>query len=309
MSQGDICSLDLVNLVLSSYRIDTVLHFAAQTHVDNSFGLALDFTRTNIFGTHVLLEAIKHIHPQIRRFIHVSTDEVYGSSLLTSPTRLTEDSQLNPSNPYAATKVAAEYLVRSYAHSFSLPSIITRGNNVYGPQQYPEKLIPKFIYLLERGQPCPLHGDGQHRRSYLYVEDVSRAFDVILHRGEVGMIYNVGSDVEISNLGVLRTLLRAFGVGKEGRERAVVDGSGSSPVEGEERYVQFVRDRPYNDLRYFIDTSSLQQLGWRKEVSWEEGIARTMHWYMHNKQHWGDIGEGALAAHPRVEVKVAAERE
>ena len=123
------------------------------------------------------------------------------------------------------------------------------------------------------------------------------------------MIYNVGSDVEISNLGVFRTLLRAFGVGREKGGGGVVDGGGSGPVEGEERYVQFVRDRPYNDLRYFIDTSSLQQLGWRKEVSWDEGIARTMQWYMHNKQHWGDIGEGALAAHPRVEIKVAAEKE
>ena len=290
--KGDICSLDLVQHVLAAYDIDTVLHFAAQTHVDNSFGLALDFTRTNIFGTHVLLEASKHIHPQIRRFIHVSTDEVYGESLLSSRTRLTESSQLNPSNPYAATKVAAEYLVRSYAASFSLPTIITRGNNVYGPHQYPEKLIPKFISLLARGQPCPLHGDGSHLRSYLYVDDVSRAFDVILHQGEEATIYNIGSDSEISNRDVLRSLLAAFGLPALGQ--------------GGERFVQHVRDRPYNDLRYFIDTSSLQALGWSRQVSWEDGVRRTIDWYREHQGHWGDIG-AALAAHPRVEVKVAAE--
>lgn len=287
--QGDICSLDLVRHLLLSYHVDTVIHFAAQTHVDQSFGLALDFTRTNIFGTHTLLEACKALAPQIRRFIHVSTDEVYGESLLTTSERCTELSPLNPSNPYAATKVAAEYLVRSYQHSFAIPTIITRGNNVYGPRQYPEKLIPKFILLLDAGHPVPLHGDGEHRRSFLHVNDVARAFDAILHKGQTGHIYNIGSDTEINNRQVAEQLITEFNL---------------HPAE---KYIKYVRDRAYNDLRYFIDTSGLEQLGWKKQVDWKDGLQQTIEWYRHHRHHWGDIGEAVLAAHPKVDVRVAAE--
>jgi len=267
--------------------VDTIMHFAAQTHVDNSFGLALDFTRTNIFGTHVLLEATRYIMPQIQRFIHVSTDEVYGESLLESHHRLTEDSHLNPSNPYAATKVSAEYLIRSYYHSFKLPIIITRSNNVYGPRQYPEKLIPKFILLLSKKQRCPLHGHGNHYRSYLYVDDVAEAFDTILHKGQCNMIYNIGSDQEISNYEVLSHLLSYF----------YPDIKATDDLS---QYMEFVRDRPYNDLRYFIDTTSLEQLGWKTRVNFEEGLKKTIQWYLENSSHWGDIGDGALSAHPTI---------
>jgi UDP-glucose 4,6-dehydratase len=151
-----------VNYLIKNEGIDTILHFAAQTHVDNSFGNSFEFTRANVFGTHVLLESAKLFKDQIRRFVHVSTDEVYGESSATAD-RFTSESPLNPTNPYAATKVAAEFLVKSYRTSFGLPTIITRGNNVYGPKQYPEKLIPKFISLLASKQPCPLHGTGTNR--------------------------------------------------------------------------------------------------------------------------------------------------
>ena len=245
------------------------MHFAAQTHVDNSFGLALDFTRTNIFGTHVLLESCKLHAKQIQRFIHVSTDEVYGESQMHSKHRLDEHATLNPSNPYAATKVAAEFLIRSYHQSFGLPTIITRGNNVYGPKQYPEKLIPKFIALLSQGRPCPLHGDGSHLRSFLYVDDVCSAFDCILRRGIPGHIYNIGSEQEVSNLQVLNKLIDKFHL-----------------TEHRDRFITFVRDRPYNDLRYYIDTKSLESLGWKRRVDFDDGLDKTILWYLNHPHHW-----------------------
>jgi dTDP-glucose 4,6-dehydratase len=180
--KGDILSEDLVNYVISSHKIDTIMHFAAQTHVDNSFGNSIQFTKNNVLGTHVLLECAKV--NKIRRFIHVSTDEVYGESSFADG--VIENTMLQPTNPYAATKAGAEYLVKSYYKSFQLPTIITRGNNVYGPHQFPEKIIPKFIGLLHRKKPCYIHGTGEHKRSYLYVEDVARAFDIILHCGKPG---------------------------------------------------------------------------------------------------------------------------
>jgi len=213
--QGDIVDCSLVRRILEQYGVDTIIHFAAETHVDNSFGNSLEFTVTNVLGTHVLLESARLCKQQIRRFIHVSTDEVYGEAALEAVEPCTAASPLNPTNPYAATKVAAEFLVNSYRLSFNLPTIITRGNNVYGPRQYPEKLIPKFIFLLDRKQPCPLHGDGKNRRSYLYVSDVVEAFDLILRKGVPGTIYNIGSRVEVSNRDVLRALIRLFGLEKE----------------------------------------------------------------------------------------------
>jgi UDP-glucose 4,6-dehydratase len=156
--KGDVCDSQLIVRILKEYHIDTILHFAAETHVDNSFGDSLPFTESNILGTHVLLESVKNVKRQIGRFIHVSTDEVYGEVPLECKNRCTVQSPLAPSNPYAATKTAAEYMVKSYNISFQLPTIITRSNNVFGPRQYPEKLIPKFITLLKKDQPCPLHG-------------------------------------------------------------------------------------------------------------------------------------------------------
>merc|ERR1711988_814317 len=159
-------------------EIDTIVHFAAQTHVDNSFGNSFQFTQDNIYGTHVLLESAKLAG--VKRFVHVSTDEVYGEGEH-DESPMIEDHVLEPTNPYAATKAGAEFLVKSYHRSFNLPVVITRGNNVYGPHQYPEKLIPKFINQLTRNRPVTLHGDGKNTRNFLYVEDVARAFDKIVH--------------------------------------------------------------------------------------------------------------------------------
>lgn len=234
--KGDICSMDLVSHVISSEKIDTIVHFAAETHVDNSFGNSFAFTINNVIGTHVLLEAARLAKSPIRRFVHVSTDEVYGEARRDQE-RMTEKDDLNPTNPYAATKAAAEYLVRSYHSCYKLPTIITRGNNVYGPKQYPEKLIPKFINLLARGMPCTLHGSGENQRSFLHVDDVSKAFDCIIHKGKVGATYNIGSHFEYTNLEVAKMLIKMFG------------------NEDPSKHIVHVQDRAFNDFRYVFPLS------------------------------------------------------
>ena len=280
--QGDICSVDLVKHLMKTYHIDTVLHFAAETHVDNSFGNSFSFTTSNVMGTHVLLECTKTFKSQIQRFIHVSTDEVYGESTLEETDEaFQEHDVLNPSNPYAATKAAAEFLVKAYTTSFDLPCIITRGNNVYGPRQYPEKLIPKFITLLEQGSPVPIHGDGHHKRSYLYVGDVAKAFETVVKKGTVGAIYNIGTSFELSNLETATALLKALGL-----------------EDHEDTYLTFVPDRYFNDVRYHIGSDKLQELGWVPETSFVEVLHHTIQWYRNHKDHWGDISQ-ALVAHPR----------
>ncbi|TFJ87590.1 hypothetical protein NSK_000941 [Nannochloropsis salina CCMP1776] len=339
--KGNICSSDLVNFVLEEEEIDTIVHLAAQTHVDNSFGNSFSFTQNNILGTHVLLESAK-VHG-IRRFVHVSTDEVYGEGAA-GQEPMFEDNVLEPTNPYAATKAGAEFLAKSYHRSFNLPVIITRGNNVYGPHQYPEKLIPKFINLLLRGRQLTLHGNGLNTRNFLYVTDVARAYDVVLHFGETGKIYNIGGTHEMANLEVAKDVIRKMGLlsgreaGTQGADvdevvgtNALVDRSQLGLEKGQEeasigkdvgqgdasttpgvaaagnieedaayaRLLTFVEDRPFNDLRYSINSEALRRLGWREEVAWEDGLARTIDWYRKQAQdRWGNI-EAALVAHPQ----------
>jgi len=279
--KGDICSDDLVSYCFKENKIDTVMHFAAQTHVDNSFGNSFAFTQANIYGTHVLLESAKNC-PTIRRFIHVSTDEVYGEGEDFDTNPMDEEHILEPTNPYAATKAGAEFLVKSYHRSFKLPVIITRGNNVYGPHQYPEKLIPKFTNQLLRGLPVTIHGDGTNTRNFLYVEDVARAFDCILHKGKVGHIYNIGGQNELPNIEVAKTLIKILGKSDE-----------------ESDYIVTVPDRKFNDLRYTINSDKLHELGWREEMSWEEGLSATVEWYKNYTHRYGNIDQ-ALVAHPRI---------
>mmetsp|Transcript_35567 Transcript_35567/g.49378 ORF Transcript_35567/g.49378 Transcript_35567/m.49378 type:complete len:975 (+) Transcript_35567:126-3050(+) len=276
--KGDICTPDLVNYILTSENIDTVMHFAAQSHVDNSFGNSFDFTMNNIYGTHVLLEGARVVGG-IRRFIHVSTDEVYGESSMDYVDGNTESHALEPTNPYAATKAGAEMLVKAYMTSYKLPCITTRGNNVYGPQQYPEKLIPKFVLLAKRGCTLPIHGNGLNTRSYLHVDDVARAFDLILHKGVVGEIYNVGTKQERTVLSVAQTISKYFKL--------------------DTHAINYVEDRMFNDQRYYLETSKLSELGWEEKVPWEEGIRTTIEWYLKHGETWflNDISS-ALQAHP-----------
>jgi UDP-glucose 4,6-dehydratase len=283
---GDINDADLVRDVLASNKIDTIMHFAAQTHVDNSFGNSLSFTLNNVLGTHVLLEAARAMGPGvIKRFVNVSTDEVYGDESLGQEEGSTEASVLEPTNPYSAAKAGAEMLCKAYLRSYGLPIIVTRGNNVYGPGQYPEKLVPKFILLAAQGRPLPIHGDGGSVRSFLYVEDVARAFAVILHRGRVGEVYNIGTSDE-------RTVLQ---VAKDVR---------IATKASEDVAIEYVNDRAFNDRRYFIGSEKLQALGWEPQVSWDDGLARTVEWYLDEtmdvKHYWGggDL-EVALQPHPQ----------
>jgi UDP-glucose 4,6-dehydratase len=257
---SDLNNYSIVRELLNQYNINVIIHFAAQSHVDNSFGNSIQFTRDNVLGTHTLLECARD-YGKLERFIHISTDEVYGEVDIEHK-GCNEKSLLNPTNPYAATKAAAEFLVRSYYHSFKLPVIITRGNNVYGPRQYPEKLIPRFITKLLNREKCPIHGQGKTRRNFIYVDDVSRAVDAILNKGEINEIYNIGSDDEYSVKEVLSILIKIIGLEKD-----------------IESVCEYVEDRAFNDSRYCIDSRKLVNLGWSKKISFEEGINKTIEWY------------------------------
>lgn len=277
--KGDIGSEDLIKHVLKEEKVDTVIHFAAQTHVDNSFGNSLQFTINNTLGTHVLLEACRE--SGIKRFINVSTDEVYGETSVGCETGLTEEALLYPTNPYSAAKAGAELLARSYMTSYGMPVIITRGNNVYGPRQFPEKLIPKTVCLLNKGSNVFIHGEGNAERSFLHVSDVARAFDIILHKGEVGSIYNIGTDIERSVKSVVEDIIS---VCQQSSDKIV-----------------HVKDRQFNDKRYYIDSKKLMSMGWKPEIDWDCGLKETVEWYRNkdNTSRWeeGELGH-ALKPHP-----------
>ena len=247
--------------ILNTHAVTHVVHFAAQSHVQNSFGESLQYTRDNVMGTHNLLEAAR-LYGKIQRFIHVSTDEVYGESDSIGDCK-TESSLLNPTNPYAATKAAAEMIAQSYYRSFKFPLIITRGNNVYGPNQYPEKLIPRFVSLLQDGKKLTVQGTGEHIRSFIHVSDVCSAFDIILSKGTTGEIYNIGGD-ESSDYSVMEVAKILI---KEINGDTAIDDS-SSDVE----WIEYVDDRPFNDKRYYISNDKLKQLGWNPQVDFMDGI-------------------------------------
>jgi dTDP-glucose 4,6-dehydratase/UDP-glucose 4,6-dehydratase len=257
---SDINNKNLVLLCLKHYSIDTIVHFAAESSVDNSFGNSLEFTFSNVLGTHTLLECAR-VYGNIQRFIHISTDEVFGEVDIDHE-GCTEKSLLNPTNPYAATKAGAEFIVKSYYHSFKLPVIITRGNNVFGPCQYPEKLIPRFITKLLKGEKCPVQGSGMSRRNFIYVEDVAKAVDMILRRGEINNIYNIGSKDEYNVIEILKILM----------DRMYID-------KNIEEVSEYVEDRIFNDFRYAIQTEKLESLGWKKETDFFEGINKTISYY------------------------------
>ncbi|CAI5728450.1 unnamed protein product [Hyaloperonospora brassicae] len=278
---GNITDADLVNDVVRVEAIDTILHFAAQSHVDNSFcGNSLEFSTTNVGGTHVLLEAARR--HGVQKFIHVSTDEVYGDGRNESAP-MTEDHGLEPTNPYAATKAGAEFLATSFYRSFRLPVIITRSNNAYGPHQYPEKLIPKFVNQILRNRPVTIHGDGRHTRNYLYISDVVAAFDLILHEGAVGEVYNIGGTNELSSKEVAMDLLALMKPELQELEVA--------------KLVTHVQDRPCNDHRYIIDATKIRALGWKEKTPWREGLRETVEWFTRYRHRFNNIDQ-ALEAHP-----------
>ncbi|KAF2850686.1 NAD(P)-binding protein [Plenodomus tracheiphilus IPT5] len=283
--QGDITSPASVKRVLRKHRIDTIFHFAAQSHVDLSFGNSYEFTNTNVYGTHVLLERARE--HGVERFIHMSTDEVYGG-VQVGAADLSEASILAPTNPYSASKAAAEMMVSAYRSSFKLPLITVRANNVYGPHQFPEKIIPKFVMLLHREKKLLLHGDGSPTRRYLYAGDIVDALDTIFHKGEIGQIYNIASKDEISNMDICHKLLDIFGLPHTVKEDI-------------EQRVQRTEDRPFNDERYATDGSKLAALDWQPKTSFDDGLRITVDWYRRfGEVWWGDIGR-VLTSFPVVD--------
>lgn len=254
--QGNLQSFDLLRHIFQTYSISEVVHFAAQSHVDNSFEDSINYTKDNILGTHVLLEVNRLYNPHLHRFIHISTDEVYGESIIDSrASKKSECCILAPTNPYAATKAGAELIAQSYIHSYNMPIIITRGNNVYGPNQYPEKVIPKFIDQLLKGQKITIQGKGDSLRTFLHAEDTARAIDIVLRKGVCGDIYNIGGldSMEFTVLQVGKLLIDLIKNPNRNLKTQECD---------YDSYIQFVPDRPFNDKRYYINSDKLNKLGW-----------------------------------------------
>ncbi len=252
--------------------IDAIVNFAAESHVDRSIEDPGAFMKTNVFGTFVLLEAVRKVLPKQRiRFLHISTDEVYGS--LGETGAFTEETPLAPNSPYSASKTAADLLVRAYHRTYGLPGLITRCSNNFGPYQFPEKLIPLMISNAIEDRELPIYGDGMHVRDWIYVEDHCRALDAVLHYGKEGEVYNVGGRSEKPNLSVAQTILDRLG-----KPRSLI---------------RFVTDRPGHDRRYAINFSKIESaLGWKPSVSFEEGIRRTVEWYLAHQEWWKKIKTG-----------------
>jgi dTDP-glucose 4,6-dehydratase len=235
-----------------------VIHFAAQSHVQNSFTDSLQYTMDNVVGTHNLLEVNRLFNKHLLKFIHVSTDEVYGESMLNiNETHKTEQSILCPTNPYASTKASAELIAQSYNHSFNMPIIITRGNNVYGPNQYPEKVIPKFIKLLNNNKKVTIQGDGSCVRAFLHANDTASAFETILLRGKIGEIYNIGCDenMEYSVLDVAKKIIKLI-----------------KHTDTYDDWIEYIEDRPFNDQRYYISNKKVKDLGWKIYTDFDTGL-------------------------------------
>jgi dTDP-glucose 4,6-dehydratase/UDP-glucose 4,6-dehydratase len=255
--EGNLCDENLIKETLTQYQITHIIHFAAQSHVQNSFEDSLIFTKDNVLGTHILLECVRKYN-KVLKFIHVSTDEVYGESMNTiDETHKTEHSVLCPTNPYAATKAGAELIAQSYSHSYKMPIIITRGNNVYGPNQYPEKLIPRFIKLLKENKKVTIQGNGTSVRGFLHVFDTAKAFEFILEKGTIGEIYNIGCDenMEYSVMEVAKILIKMI-----------------KNCEDYDNWIEYIEDRPFNDQRYYISNQKLKDLGWNIEIELMDGL-------------------------------------
>jgi dTDP-glucose 4,6-dehydratase len=270
---GNLQSLDLLNYIFQINKITHVIHFAAQSHVQTSFTDAIQYTQDNVLGTHHLLESVRLYCTTLQKFIHVSTDEVYGESMLSADEHhKTEQTVLCPTNPYAATKAGAELLAQAYNHSFKIPIIITRGNNVYGPNQYPEKVIPRFIKQLYNNEKVTIQGDGSCVRAFLHAEDTASAFIKILEKGKVGEIYNIGCDegMEYSILEVAKILIKKI------KNCNGDNNNDNNDYNDYNEWITFIEDRPFNDQRYYISNQKLKDLGWKIKIKFEEGIDRLL---------------------------------
>lgn len=302
--KADICDFETILSLLQQHRIDGIIHLAAESHVDRSIKDPFTFARTNVLGTLSLLQAAKLYWESLpegyqgKRFYHISTDEVYGALELTHPEGIKppftttasssehhlaygekffyEDTPYQPHSPYSASKASSDHFVRAFHDTYGMPTVVTNCSNNYGPYQFPEKLIPLFINNIRHGKPLPVYGKGENVRDWLYVEDHARAIDLIFHQGKTADTYNIGGFNEWKNIDLIRVLIRTV-------DRLLGNAPGTS-----EYLITYVTDRAGHDLRYAIDSTKLQrELGWEPSLQFEEGIEKTVRWYLDN-QEWLD---------------------
>jgi dTDP-glucose 4,6-dehydratase len=271
--QGDICDAQAVEAAIQAHQVDTIVNFAAETHVDRSILDPTAFIQTDVFGTYVLLEAARKAGNL--RYHQISTDEVYGH--IHGDHRSLETDNLAPRSPYAASKASADHFVNAYFVTYGLPITISRGANNIGPYQYPEKVVPLFVTNALNDQPLPVYGDGQQMRDYQYVLDHCEGIDLVLHKGTIGEVYNIGTGREMTNLEMVEILLDELG-----KPRSLL---------------QFVEDRQGHDRRYCMDVSKLMALGWEPDYTHEEAIRKTVRWYTENRQWWEPIRNGEFQAY------------
>ena len=304
--RADICDFDRVREIMRKYAIDGVIHLAAESHVDRSIKDPFTFARTNVMGTLSLLQAAREYWDGAwdgKLFYHISTDEVYGALELTNPEGIKppftttasssehhlaygrdffyEDTKYNPHSPYSASKASSDHFVRAFHDTYGMPTIVTNCSNNYGPYQFPEKLIPLFINNIRHGRPLPVYGKGENVRDWLYVEDHARAIDLIFHKGRVADTYNIGGFNEWKNIDLIKVIIKTV-------DRLLGNPEGTS-----EHLITYVTDRAGHDLRYAIDSSKLQrELGWEPSLQFEEGIEKTVRWYLDNQAWMDNITSG-----------------
>ncbi|MBR1677908.1 MAG: dTDP-glucose 4,6-dehydratase [Bacteroidales bacterium] len=279
--KADICDFDTVLGIIRDNRVDGIIHLAAESHVDRSIKDPFTFARTNVLGTLSLLQAAKACwepsgYAAPCRFYHISTDEVYGALPMDKSLLFTEETKYAPHSPYSASKASSDHFVRAFHDTYGLPTIVTNCSNNYGPYQFPEKLIPLFVNNIRHRKPLPVYGKGENVRDWLYVEDHARAIDLIFHEGKIAETYNIGGFNEWRNIDIVKTLIR------------VTDRLLGRPEGADDDLITYVTDRAGHDLRYAIDSTKLsRELGWKPSLQFEEGIEKTVKWYLDN-QAWLD---------------------
>ena len=307
--KGDIADFDAMCRIIKEYDVDGIIHLAAESHVDRSIKDPFTFARTNVMGTLALLQAAKEYWETLpekfegKLFYHISTDEVYGALRLTHPEGVPapftttessandlaygtefflETTKYNPHSPYSASKASSDHFVRAYHDTYGMPTIVTNCSNNYGPYQFPEKLIPLFINNIRHGKPLPVYGKGENVRDWLFVEDHARAIDLIFHKGKIAETYNIGGFNEWKNIDLIRVIIRT------------VDRMLGNPEGHSDRLITYVTDRPGHDMRYAIDSRKLQaELGWEPSLQFEEGIEKTVRWYLDHQEWMDNITSGA----------------
>ena len=293
--KADICNFEKMLEIMAEYKVDGIIHLAAETHVDRSIKDPFTFAKTNVLGTLSLLQAARHTWESLpekyegKRFYHISTDEVYGALELDSPEGeapygtgfFRETTKYDPHSPYSASKAASDHFVRSFHDTYGMPVVVTNCSNNYGPYQFPEKLIPLFINNIRKGKPLPVYGKGENVRDWLYVEDHARAIDLIFHKGKTAETYNIGGFNEWKNIDLIKVMI------------ATVDRILGNPEGHSLGLITYVTDRAGHDLRYAIDSSKLHnELGWEPSLQFEEGIEKTVRWYLDNQDWMDEVTSG-----------------